>query len=73
MCIICLGKCSGRRPREHRRIDPLRRHLIDLHLNHMVEDALRYALHSCQIEAGFTDAITFLRYTATVHDYDPKI
>jgi hypothetical protein len=74
VCIICLGNRSGRRPRKYRRIDSLRRHLIDVHFNHMAKGAtVNCTLHSCKIEGGFTDTRAFLHHAATVHDYDLKI
>ena len=76
ICIICLGSCrrSGRRPRKFRRIDSLRRHLIDLHFNRLAEGTgVRCTLDTCKNEEAFVDVTMFLHHAATAHDYDLKI
>lgn len=76
VCIVCLGSCnrSGRRPRKFRRIDSLRRHLMDQHLNRLAEGtAVHCTLETCKDEKVFVDIRVFLRHAATVHDYDLEI
>jgi hypothetical protein len=76
VCILCLGPCrrSGRRPRKHRRIDSLRRHLINLHFNRLAEGAsVHCTLDTCKNEEAFVDVTIFPHHTATAHNYDPRI
>jgi hypothetical protein len=74
VCIIYLGNRSGRRPRKYRRIDSLRRHLINVHFNHIAKGTtVNCTLHSYKIKGGFTDTRAFLYYVVIVHDYDLKI
>ncbi len=72
ICIICFGDRSlgsSHEPRKYRRIDSLRRHLIHLHLNQAGGD-IRCPLDACKDLQSFSNVITFLRHTATIHDYD---
>ncbi len=76
MYIIYLNSYSrsGRRPHKFRRIDFLRRYLINLHFNRLIKDTgVHCILDTYKNEEIFIDITVFLYYTATAHNYDLKI
>ena len=66
ICIVCQRKFP--------RIDSMRRHLINQHLNHLAEGtSLHYTQKTCNNEKAFTKVRCFLWHAATVHYYDLNI
>jgi len=66
ICIVCQRKFP--------RIDSVRRHLINQHLNRLAEGtSLHCTQKTCNNEKAFTKARCFLWHAATVHRYDLNI
>jgi hypothetical protein len=73
-CIVCKGLYSGQKPRKFQRIDSLRRHLVNEHINRHAEGVPVYCTDdTCKTKEAFNDFTAFLSHAATCHDWDPKI
>jgi hypothetical protein len=73
MCIVCSGQSrsssSNPPPRKYKWKSSLQRHLMDTHLNLMI-DGIHCTWPTCRNIPPFPDDAKFLNHAATVHDYD---
>jgi hypothetical protein len=78
ICIICCGvsRRSASNPPPHKfsskRMDSLRRHLIEYHLVH-AHDGISCNWEACRNVSKFSKVTEFLAHAAQVHKYDVKI
>lgn len=78
VCIICCGvsRRSTSNPPPHkfppRRMDSLRRHLIDSHLVY-AHDGISCNWEACRNVPKFTEITEFLAHASNVHEYDVNI